>query len=183
MLIQRHGQFPAGGNPKFKADLRFKNNDTGLPVCVDRSVSARRYERSPRPLPELKAEPELFKKKKKLEAWSPRPRALKGQGPGRGPLGPRPEALSPRATFQGGFGIFLKSFWDHIWDMLVSVWNHFGINSRMFWDHFGISLGSFWNDYGIIMGSFGDHFGMILRSLWDHHGIIMGSFWYHFGII
>ena len=73
-------------------------------------------------------------------AWSPRPRALKGQGPGPGPLGPRPQDLGPRATFEGGFGIFLKSFWNHIWDMLVSFWNRRLNVLGSFFDYFEIIL-------------------------------------------
>ena len=48
-------------------------------------------------------------------AWSPRPRALKGQGPGPGPLGPRPQALGPEGDILGWFWhlfeIILGSQW------------------------------------------------------------------------
>ena len=60
-------------------------------------------------------------------------------------------------AFEGGFGIILRSLWEHL--------RHMGVTLGPLWDRFGISLGSFWVSVGDF-ASLDGHFAIIVESPW-----------------
>ena len=54
------------------------------------------------------------------------------------------------------------SLWDHVGNILESLWEHFEVTLKTFWDHFGYILGSLLEHFEITFGTFWDHLWELL---------------------